>query len=280
MNRLLFLLLCLISISAYTQTGINIKNPRATLHIEGRPNDATSSDGFIVPRLTGAQLRDKDAVYTADNHGQIVFVTEPDPAAQSDPPTAVKTKYVTHTGHFYYDAVQEVWFGYPRSNEVLEKGIVHGNAPDEGINALQWDTEYDTGGSIDLTSGQWWVEFGAYIGMGTVTNGNWTVYPANKVIQVDGSVWCSCSLSSTPNSYTAVNASTGLVDGSGRAAASGIARGERSAFAQGGVLINTTQPRTYYLFVICRNYGASLGSDRAGNIFGPAWERWFFATHF
>ena len=74
MNRLLLLLSCFTGISAYTQ------NPRATLHIEGQPNNATISDGFIVPRLTGAQLRAKDGAYTADNNGQIVFVTEADTA--------------------------------------------------------------------------------------------------------------------------------------------------------------------------------------------------------
>jgi len=279
MNRLLLLLPCLISISAHTQTGINTKNPRATLHIEGHPTDATTSDGFLVPRLTGAQLRAKDAVYTADNHGQIVFVTEADPAAQSDPPTAVKTKYVTHTGHFFYDAERQAWIGYTQTADEQETHIVYGDTPAQGVNALQWSAQYDTGGSIDILSGQWWVEFGAYIEMGTVDNGNWTVYPSNRGIQVDGSVWCSCSLSSTPNTYTAINASTGLV-GSGRAAAAGMARGQRAAFAQGGVLINIAQPRTYYLFVACNNHGASLGSDRPGNIFGPAWERWFFATQF
>lgn len=279
MNRLLLLFSCFTGISAYTQTGINTQNPRATLHIEGQPNNATISDGFIVPRLTGAQLRAKDGAYTADNNGQIVFVTEADPAAQSDPPTAVKTKYVTHAGHFYYDAEREAWIGYSWSTDEVETHIVYGDAPIAGVNALEWSTQYDTGGSIDITPGQWWIEFGAYIEMGTVANGNWSVYPNNRGIQVDGSVWCSCSLSSTSNTYTAINASTGLV-GSGRAAAAGIARGQRAAVARGGVLINIAQPRTYYLFVACNNHGASLGSDRPGNIFGPAWERWFFATKF
>lgn len=86
---------------AYSQVGVNTETPKATLDVVASPADATKTDGLIAPRLTGNQLRGKNALYTADQTGTLVYVT----AADSSP--AGKTVNVTAPGYYYFDGV--VW---------------------------------------------------------------------------------------------------------------------------------------------------------------------------
>lgn len=91
----IFLLGC--SVIIFGQVGINTNTPAATLEVVGKPATATAIDGVIVPRLTGSQLRDKNAVYTSVQTGALVYVT----AADSAP--AGQTVNVTAPGVYYYD---------------------------------------------------------------------------------------------------------------------------------------------------------------------------------
>lgn len=274
MKILHLFLACVGIIKIQSQVGVNTAIPQATFQVAGKPDDVIIRDGIIPPKITGAQLRAKNTAYNQEQDGTILYVTEADPQA------ATKTKYVTSPGYYYYDAPNSIWIKMAKDHEVAHNKIIFGDAPSAGVNALNWGNQYYTGGSIDIPAGKWVINLGSYLAMGNVSNGNWTAYSTSEVINVNGSAWCACSLSSTSNLYTALNSSTGLVDGSGKGGAGSISQGERSAVSNAIVLIDTNQPRTYYLFVNCNNYGASLGTDRVGNIFGPAWERWFFATSF
>lgn len=49
--------------NAFSQVGIGTTTPVTTLEVKGAPTNTTIADGLILPRLTGNQLRAKDAVY-------------------------------------------------------------------------------------------------------------------------------------------------------------------------------------------------------------------------
>lgn len=93
-----------VATTAFAQTGrvgVNTVTPAATLDVAGKPTVATEVDGVIIPRLTGDQLKAKDAVYLAAQTGAIVYAT----AAAS--PTTAKTINVTSAGQYYFDGT--VW---------------------------------------------------------------------------------------------------------------------------------------------------------------------------
>ncbi len=88
------------------QVGINTEEPKATLDVVASPGDLTKTDGFIAPRLTGDELRLKNALYNApDQTGAVIYAT----AADSAP--AGKTINVTEEGYYYFDGSVWVKFG-------------------------------------------------------------------------------------------------------------------------------------------------------------------------
>lgn len=99
------------SCMAFSQSGnvgINTENPVATLHVEGSPTTTTKVDGIIAPRLTGDELKAKDAVYTAAQTGTLVYVT----AAVGT--STAKTGNVTAPGYYYFDG--SIWQLVPNGN--------------------------------------------------------------------------------------------------------------------------------------------------------------------
>jgi len=60
-KKLLLAATIAVSSIAYGQVGINTATPKATLDVTSTPADLTKTDGFIAPRLTGAELKAKDA---------------------------------------------------------------------------------------------------------------------------------------------------------------------------------------------------------------------------
>lgn len=58
------------------QIGVNNSAPQATFDVAGFASDSTKPDGLIPPRLTGDQLRAKDAGYLGAQTGAIVYVTD------------------------------------------------------------------------------------------------------------------------------------------------------------------------------------------------------------
>ena len=77
--------------------------PNATLDVVGQATDTDVADGVIAPRLTGDQIKAKDAVYDTDQDGAIVYATA---AVGTSSP---KTVNITAAGYYYYDAADEEW---------------------------------------------------------------------------------------------------------------------------------------------------------------------------
>lgn len=96
---------------AYGQVGINTEEPKATLDVVASPDKPESIDGFIAPRLKGTELKDKDALYTADQEGTIVYVTEAldgnNSTTTTEDDVTTKTVNVTSVGYYYFDG--DVW---------------------------------------------------------------------------------------------------------------------------------------------------------------------------
>lgn len=102
-KKLLFAVAFATSFISYAQVGINTTAPQATLDVMSAPSDLTKTDGFIAPRLTGAELKSKDLNYTISQTGAIVYVTQ----ALLPVDTTAKTIHVTMVGYYYFDGT--VW---------------------------------------------------------------------------------------------------------------------------------------------------------------------------
>jgi uncharacterized Ntn-hydrolase superfamily protein len=81
--------------------GINTTTPASTMDVVAKNTDLAVVDGVIAPRLTGNELKAKDAVYLAAQTGALVYAT----AAAS--PTTSKTINVKAAGYYYFDGT--VW---------------------------------------------------------------------------------------------------------------------------------------------------------------------------
>ncbi|MDM1044871.1 hypothetical protein HX004_07325 [Myroides sp. 1354] len=90
-----------ISFTIFAQVGVYTKNPKVTMEIQttnsGPPN------GFLLPRVTVAQL-DADAdKYGEDQHGTMVYVLDYD--SESGPTTA----FIYNPGIYVYNAYTSLW---------------------------------------------------------------------------------------------------------------------------------------------------------------------------
>lgn len=100
-KNITFLFTLSLSMLTFAQVGVNTADPKATFDIQGAPTDVTKTDGIIVPRITGNQLKAKDGLYLAAQTGSMVYVT-----AAAAPATA-KTVNITTAGYYYFDGA--VW---------------------------------------------------------------------------------------------------------------------------------------------------------------------------
>ncbi|GEN73194.1 hypothetical protein [Chryseobacterium lathyri] len=68
MKKALFTVAILASAVYFAQVGINISTSKATLDVVATPSDITKTDGLIAPRITGNELKAKDALYTPNQY--------------------------------------------------------------------------------------------------------------------------------------------------------------------------------------------------------------------
>lgn len=86
---------------AFSQVGINTETPKATLDIVASPNNLSKIDGLLVPRISGDELKAKDALYGNSQIGTIVYAT----AKVTTPST--KTINITNEGYYFFNG--SVW---------------------------------------------------------------------------------------------------------------------------------------------------------------------------
>ncbi|PRP67055.1 PA14 domain-containing protein [Nonlabens agnitus] len=101
--RLLYsLLIALTSLPIMAQVGINSVDPKATMDIEAIETNSSTAEGLIAPRLTGDQIRDKDAQYGTDQTGTLIYAS----AAVTSSPSA-KTINIDAPGYYFFDG--SIW---------------------------------------------------------------------------------------------------------------------------------------------------------------------------
>lgn len=267
------MLIAIVSSSAilHAQVGVGTKQPQATFHIK---TVSPGQNQILVENVNG----DKDLVI--DKNGQIGINTPtPDNKLVITPEAGSQNtglKLPNGAGRGLLLMSDDSGNAYWNSNN-----LIFGDVPATGVTAVNFGQQYYTGASLTLNPGNWVIEMGGYAGLGTWNGFSFTLSPGNTVITTDSSIWCACSLSTSKTSYNVLTTTNGgLVEGSGMSAANSMARGDRSMVMQGKVLVKPSVPTSYYVWVACTNHGLSVGSFRAGNIFGSAWERWFFAIPF
>jgi len=115
----------------FAQIGVNTTDPKATLDVAASPADAAKIDGFIAPRLTGNELKAKDALYLAPQTGAVVYIT------QAASPTTIKTAKVTGAGYYYFDG--NIWQEFTGPNIYNSDGTLLANRTvTMGTNTLQF----------------------------------------------------------------------------------------------------------------------------------------------
>ncbi len=102
-NQLLFVAVLFTPIGLKGQVTIGADAPpQATLDVVvSSTDDATTAAGIIAPRLTGDELKARDALYTTAQTGAIVYATDATSTAST------KTANVTDAGYYYFDGT--VW---------------------------------------------------------------------------------------------------------------------------------------------------------------------------
>ena len=88
----------------YGQVGINNVTPKSTLDVAAKSTDDTTAEGIIAPRLTGDQIKSKDALYTEEQTGAIVYVTTGVTGVAEG-----KTINMITPGYYYYDHAALLW---------------------------------------------------------------------------------------------------------------------------------------------------------------------------
>ncbi|RNA60437.1 hypothetical protein D1631_18725 [Chryseobacterium nematophagum] len=100
------LLLCMLfGAVAYGQVGVNTTSPKSTLDVRAKATDGSTSEGIIVPKLTGDALFAAIAAgkYGSDQHSTIVYVTAPATNLTS------QTTQVDAIGFYYFDSDDNQW---------------------------------------------------------------------------------------------------------------------------------------------------------------------------
>lgn len=109
MKKIICLIGILSALYAHAQVGINTTSPSTTFDVS-KSSVATVADGVLVTRISGDDLKAKDATYGSNQHAALVYVT-------SIPnPSTTKTSNITTPGFYYYDNTISKWVGAFRNN--------------------------------------------------------------------------------------------------------------------------------------------------------------------
>ncbi|MBT2620591.1 hypothetical protein [Chryseobacterium sp. ISL-6] len=107
MKKLYLLQITFMGTWSFAQVGVNSVTPKRTLDVTSNTSYSSTSDGFLIPRLTGNILHNAETagIYGADQNAMLVFVTAaPDPGNRTGQVEGMET-----AGFYYFDAVTNRW---------------------------------------------------------------------------------------------------------------------------------------------------------------------------
>ena len=104
MKKIIFFIGLSLGVIVKAQVGINTTSPFTTFDVS-KSSVATVPDGVLVTRITGDELKAKDALYLAYQNSTLVYVT----AVSAT--TTPKTVNVKTPGFYYYDNTISQWVG-------------------------------------------------------------------------------------------------------------------------------------------------------------------------
>jgi hypothetical protein len=120
-KKLVILSFAIMAVTAsFSQVGVNTNTPQTTLDITAIAIDGSTAEGIMAPRLTGDQIKGKDARYTAAQTGAMVYATE---AVIGVP--AGKTVNITTKGYYFFDGV--LWQKIARSSVIFTASLGTGS---------------------------------------------------------------------------------------------------------------------------------------------------------
>ncbi len=109
MKKIIYLIVFISTFYAHAQVGINTTSPSTSFDVS-KSSIATVADGVLVTRISGEELKAKDANYGTNQHATLVYVTS------IPTPTSPKTSNIKSPGFYYYDNTISQWVGAFRNN--------------------------------------------------------------------------------------------------------------------------------------------------------------------
>lgn len=109
MKKIIYLIGLISTFYAHAQVGINTTSPATSFDV-AKSSVATVADGVLVTRISGEELKAKDANYGTNQHATLVYVTS------IPTTTSPKTSNIRTPGFYYYDNTISKWVGAFRNN--------------------------------------------------------------------------------------------------------------------------------------------------------------------
>lgn len=109
MKKIIYLIGLISTFYAHAQVGINTTSPATSFDV-AKSSVATVADGVLVTRISGEELKAKDATYGNNQHATLIYVTS------IPTTTSPKTSNIKSPGFYYYDNTISKWVGAFRNN--------------------------------------------------------------------------------------------------------------------------------------------------------------------
>lgn len=103
-KKLLVLISILFTFNTWAQVGINIAEPKVSLHI--KENNSNTAEGIIIPTFKATELQQKNSQYSHDHNGVLIYVNESFPENSPSLTATDKMYYVTAPGFYYFNGSQ------------------------------------------------------------------------------------------------------------------------------------------------------------------------------
>jgi hypothetical protein len=120
----------LVGTTVFSQVGVNTNTPQTTLDITAIALDGSTAEGIMAPRLTGDQIKGKDARYLLAQTGAMLYATE---AVIGLP--AGKTANITTKGYYFFDGI--LWQKIAGSSVIFTASLGTGSGGTTAVTITQ-----------------------------------------------------------------------------------------------------------------------------------------------